>query len=169
MKNTYAPRTVCKAAGLNPVTLRTWHLFGLQSEGPLVGTRRAYTFNDALAIVVMHRLIRYGIQRKHAAQIVNEQRGNFGGKWWVLVTPGQTEAEYYCYPGRQTSDEDIHRRAGSLGYEGKDSIPKLSKILEPSSPDSPAKFGPKVGPEDVIIISVHEIAADLRRKLDMLA
>ena len=155
---TYTPQIVCEVLGIEPVTLRSWHNqgttmlhdgsgsrpteIGLHSEGPVTGEgeakRRSYTFFDALAIGVMARLVKGGVSRRHAAEIINEKRKHFDmpTAWlWVALDPNQMPT--YALQNSPVNVEQIRTE-----------YPETAK-------DAMV----------IIIVLIHEIAEHLRRKL----
>jgi DNA-binding transcriptional MerR regulator len=144
MKTLYPPRQVADACGLTPVSLRSYHGCGLRCDGPVTahpeGDRRNYSDLDAVSAAVMHRLVQRGISRRHAADIVNDSRKHFDGRFWLAVFPGP-DAD--SAPGRQ----------------GGNAATSVAKVLTTSRPDGSM-------PAEVIVMAVHQIAADVRRRLD---
>lgn len=167
-KSVLTAKMVCQAIGLHrPVMLRNWHHeSGLEIKGPVTGkgkTRRlAFTFEDALAVAVMYRLIRRGIGTRYAAEIVNDTRQSFSAPYWLTVMPGQTENEFCAYAGRQTEDRDFYRQPG-IRWAGRNSLTDLANTFRPD----PALDN--TAPEDLIVLAIHEISADLRKKLERLS
>jgi hypothetical protein len=166
--NIFIPSIICRATGLSrPVTLRNYHKeFGLETQGPVTRKGKtkglAYTFEDALAVAVMSRLIRRGIGRRYAAEIVNDTRQYFSGPYWLTVMEGQTAKEFYAYGRRETGDKDFYRKPG-IRWAGRNSLTDLANAFRPD----PALDN--TAPEDVIVLAIHEISADLRSKLDRLS
>jgi hypothetical protein len=144
MTTTYTPKQIAGACGITPVCLRSYHGYGLKSEGPVTGDaegkRRHYTFCDGVAAAVMNRIVQRGISRRHAADIVNDWRKYFAGRFWLAVFPGPDAEEA---PGRQ----------------GGNTAPDIAKLVAKARPDGSM-------PAEVIILAVHEIAADVRNRLD---
>lgn len=136
----YKPKRIAKECEMTPVSLRAYHGFGLKSEGPITGDgdgmRRHYTFADGVAVAVMNRLVQHAIGRRHAADIVNDSRRHFNGRFWLAIFPGTAP-----------------------GWRGGNKPAELSRLMTEPRPDGSM-------PTEIVVIAVHEIAADLRRKLD---
>jgi hypothetical protein len=120
--------------------LRSYHSFGLAFEGLITGEgdgkRRHYTFLDALTVAVMNDLVQRGISRRHAADFANKSRPYMTGKCWLAILIGAT-----------------------LGWRHTNKPSDLGKLLTESRPDGSA-------PTAVVVLAIHEIAADLQDKLD---
>jgi hypothetical protein len=137
---TYKPNQIARACDLTATSLRSYHSFGLAFEGLITGEgdgkRRHYTFSDALAVALMNGLVRHGVSRRHAADFANDSRPYFGGKYWLTVFFGAT-----------------------IRSLGANTPPALQDLLTMRRSDGTM-------PSEVVVLAVHEIAADLQRKLD---
>jgi hypothetical protein len=141
MKTLYPPRQVADACGLTPVSLRSYHGCGLRCDGPVTahpeGDRRNYSDLDAVSAAVMHRLVQRGIARRHAAEIANDSRAYYTAhRYWLAVFPG-----------------------AAPGWRGGNRAPDVARLLTETRPDGSM-------PTEVVVLAVHEIATDVRQRLD---
>lgn len=154
MSTTFTAKTVTEVTGVQHGALKMWHLRGLLKTGAASsadGKRiwRRYSFEDLVSVAIMRELSRFlGLRHAgEAIQVINDNRQYFRAPTCFLVA--------------QIS-------GGIMGKYSPDSPSWALFNSEDMLRSTIAPRGVSVEegrPLVSVVLSVHEIAADLKRKL----